>query len=421
MPLLSTHMHLHKPYSLIHQLARFLFAALDRLSSCVYLPKCFHDLFQSTIYLLIKSMFSPTPTTLFIIPTLTLISIPLVISAYITTILSILTLCIRLFVIYIELCYAIITNYFIIPTTPDSLLTFSPSEPTSPPAVSRRLSTTSNASVSSGNYHHAHRRAMRANLIRINNAVSGYGYDSGNHRPVHANSRGMKGTTTTSPQPPFMGFVSGDEGRDFEDIGGWRYLAPSTSQPNLDGSMSPSSDPNANTSDNTEERAWLSINQRLELPSHLLTLGDRTISDPSNWLFSTVSSPTQPHQRRHHKRSHTTSMLFPSSRSGGGLSRALSTRPDTPSTRSTPSTPGLREVTSPRLVAPSQGGDGYFPPQVSSGEIGPTSGTTSPRMTGSVEDRGAGVGRFMAHYPAGVRHRRRSVSGIQRALGRDGV
>lgn len=316
--------------------------------------------------------------------------------------------------IYIELCYAIISNYFVIPTTHDSLLTFSPSEPNTPHPRSRRLSTTSNASIRSGKYRHdqlqlSPRSAARKSLKNYGVAF-GDGHDSSNY-PV-------KETMTKSPQPPFLGFISGDEGRDFEDLGGWRYMAPSKSRENRDGSVSPTSDPNA--SDNsTEERAWLSINERLELPSHSLTLGDRTTSEPSNlFLSATTASPTRIRQKRHHRRSRTTSMLFP--RAGGGLSLALSNRPDTPSARSTPATPGNPQLMSPRLTGVSQGSDGYFPPQGFNNEM-QTNGAGVPRMSDSMDERGLGLGRVMAHYPVSVRHRRRSVSGAPRGLGRDGA
>lgn len=75
-------------------------------------------------------------TTFFTLPFLALVSIPLVVSAYITICFSVLALFLRLSVIYIELCYAIIANYFVIPTSnTSSLLNFAPSEPTTPLAA----------------------------------------------------------------------------------------------------------------------------------------------------------------------------------------------------------------------------------------------------------------------------------------------
>lgn len=295
--------------------------------------------------------------------------------------------------IYIELCYAIITNFFIIPTSSDSLLTFIASEPASPRSMSSRSLSTLNGPPSPSS-----RRPARPRARRYNSSIS------------------LDGSSYPKRASPFFGLISGDQDRDFEDIGGWRYLAPSNPQ-NPDQSSPPSSDlASISGVDTAEERAWLSINQRLELPSHHLTLGGIHVSEPGSWMHSATPTTTHLSRPSHHKRSVTTSMLFPS-RPGGGLSLALSNRPETPSALSTPTTPGNHR----RLSQTGLGGlsDGYFPH--GAGNEGHASGCTTPRTGGSGEERGVGLGRFMVHYPAGVRHRRRSVSGVSRVFGREGI
>lgn len=342
-------------------------------------------------------------STFIILPALALISIPLVISAYITIIFSILALWIRLSVIYIELCYAIITNFFVIPTSSDSLLTFISSEPASPLSTSFRSISTLNGPSTCPS---SSRRSARPRAQRYNSSTSLDNFVINNHKP----------------QNPFSSLISGDQARDFEDMGGWRCLAPRSQNQNQnrDSSNSPPSPSNQasiNGVESAEERAWLSINNRLELPSHILTL-----SEPTSWSLSAPPLPVNtmsmsPQRRRHHKRSVTTSMLCPSRGWGGGLSLSLSNRPDTPSA---PATPGNyhQRLSQSALVGPS---DSYFPLQECTTSEKQMSGTTTPRTVASIEDRsaGLGLGRFMAHYPAGVRHRRRSISGISRAFGRD--
>ena len=78
----------------------------------------------------------PTLVSIFwTLPLLTLISVPLALSACITICFSVLALILRCSLVYIELCLAIIANYFVVPTAPHtSLLNFSASEPTTPAA-----------------------------------------------------------------------------------------------------------------------------------------------------------------------------------------------------------------------------------------------------------------------------------------------
>lgn len=331
-----------------------------------------------------------------ILPALALISIPLVIVAYITIIFSFLALWLRLSVIYIELCYAIIVNFFVIPTSSDSLLSFISSEPASPLTSSRIISTTNGPPASPSSRRSARPRTQR----------------------YHSSTSMDNITNHHTPQNPFSSLISGDHARDFEDMGGWRCLAPRSQNPNpsqnRDSSTSPPSSNQASVdgAECADERAWLSINNRLELPSHILTLSEPAGRGPP--APSLPPKTTSPQRRRHHKRSVTTSMLSPSR--AGGLSLSLSNRPNTPSAPSTPGNYNQRLGRSGLIGSP----DEYFPLQRCASER-QLSGITTPRTMASIEDRraGLGLGRFMAHYPAGVRHRRSSISGVGKGFGRD--
>jgi hypothetical protein len=151
--------------------------------------------------------------------------------------------------------------------------------------------------------------------------------------------------------------ISGDERRDFEGVGGWRSYGTSRPRsshtPHEKATSSASSSSTHSTVDfdpDADERAWLSLNNRLELPSHLVTLctsvhAGCTINSPaqhesadcrngrSNFQSLTGATASQgihPEKQnggtRHHHRSLTTSSLTTSDRrTGTGLSLALST------------------------------------------------------------------------------------------------
>jgi hypothetical protein len=172
----------------------------------------------------------------------------------------------------------------------------------------------------------------------------------------------------STPTPVYSMPISGDERRDFEGVGGWRsYRASKTCSahtPHEKTTRSTSSssihstggDVNPDVDIDADERAWLSLNNRLELPSHLVTLctsvhAGSTANSPecadwrsgrSNFHSLTgaagpqgIYSEKQHNGSRHHHRSLTTSSLTTSDRrTGTGLSLALSTRPDNPAVHS---------------------------------------------------------------------------------------
>ncbi|KGO74808.1 hypothetical protein PITC_030860 [Penicillium italicum] len=152
--------------------------------------------------------------------------------------------------------------------------------------------------------------------------------------------------------------ISGDERRDFEGVGGWRSYRASKSRsshtPHEKATSSTSSSSTRSTGGSvdpdedidSDERAWLSLNNRLELPSQLITLCTSVHSgstlnslESADWRNGrNLQSQTgaqgiypekQQDSSRHHHRSLTTSSLTTSDRrTGTGLSLALSTRPD---------------------------------------------------------------------------------------------
>lgn len=277
-------------------------------------------------------MLSTTLSTVIVVPILALLSIPLIISAYLTTVFSLLALCIRLSVIYIELSSAIIGSYFTIPTSSHSLLTFTPSEPTTPygasPSITSTVDHLTYASIPRTSLSSSTRRLTRpANRRRHGSSAS---LDD-----ARFSRRGNFNTLAGSKS--FSSFVSGDEHRDFEDMGGWRYSGAGASNKGLGLSSKPM--PSPSTCDIAEERAWMSINQRLELPSYRrrLSLGESGMPD-------SLVRPVSPIRKRHHRRSATTSALpLPATRLKAPP-LAPSNRSDSPSTISTPGTPEAQQA-----------------------------------------------------------------------------
>ncbi|GFF32988.1 hypothetical protein IFM58399_03389 [Aspergillus lentulus] len=393
---------------------------------------------------------STTCSTLLAVPFLALVSLPLVFSAYITICLSVLTLFLRLLVIYVELCFAIVSNYFVIPTSSKSSLLSFASEPTTPAvsATPKRRSIDHGVTVilphSSNHlqiapFSRGHTRPAPARRRNSSNASTGHP-DGDYGRPVRKEELRRNGFTT--PPSALLTLVSGDEGRDFEGVGGWRCPPSAKSHGHL--SRSASSSSKDSLSDEADERAWLSINDRLELPSQPFPLRNHPeTADILPWRHSQAASRSPDGRRqRHHHRSATTSLIpsqtrrpptSPSaSRSNrsefhlpavsGARSRGLSPRPQSQdaSSLSTYSDFFRAMASAPqthsqlRLSSSAEAPGGYFAFRPgnganSSGSVVST-GTTTP-----VEDRSSttprSMGRFMAHYPTGVRYRRRSVSG----------
>ncbi|KAJ5278911.1 hypothetical protein N7478_004283 [Penicillium angulare] len=418
-------------------------------------------------------------STVLALPVLILISIPLVTSACLTITFALFTLLLRLSVVYLELGYAIVANFFTLPTsTTSSFLPFAPSEPQTPVSGnSRRNSAYSliqsrrnNDPISSWTFNGLQddysKRKKKKNYARS---------------MIEAHHLASSSSSVEYTRIP----VSGDEKRDFEGVGGWRSYPSSRSKPrSVNGAEKPLSSASSSSAHSilgegegdvndeidADERAWMSLNDRLELPSQVITFGagsatpsamnsPRTGSMSSSYALMSASSSfykppshsnahthvnTQYPARRHHHRSHTTSALSTADlRNGSGLSLSLSTRPDhIPSRSVSPSTvrqsfmqpysPMQRSSMRPlptrtashiasygaSEVSGMTGGGGYFAfPRPGGAPVSSYSTMASP-----ISSRGASPGagdrdspsqltRFMAHYPTSVRHRRRSLSG----------
>lgn len=286
-------------------------------------------------------------STLLALPILTVVSIPLILSALVTVSLALITLTLRLTVIYIELSYALLVNFFTLPKTTFSLLTFAGSEPTSP-VVGRSRRNSAYGLVQSSRSKDS-LTAWALNEIHEDMATC--------QRRKYARSMvEAHHLSTTSYYDPL---IRGDEGRDFEGVGGWRpyhnllkakkrgpqpllekplrSLSPSAVQ-------SPTGDMNLDADIDADERAWLSINHRLELPSQVVTLSTSSTAtsnvtspiimghlDFRNGFHAIAPSSARHNSNsgrpRHHRRSHTTSSLTTSNiRAGDGLSLSPLTR-----------------------------------------------------------------------------------------------
>ncbi|OJK02763.1 hypothetical protein ASPACDRAFT_113035 [Aspergillus aculeatus ATCC 16872] len=447
---------------------------------------------------------STSLSVLLTLPFLAIISIPLVISAWITISLSLLALVLRLLIIYLELCFAIIANFFVISTATNiSLLNLSASEPSTPASSTpKRLSIDHGATrpppPTLTSHQHQHHHTYNHHSHHLAHSLA---HTQSKKRPNHATRTNSASTSSDDQQdnniPPtrlckepsqrnghapastaaaagLLGLISGDSGRDFEGLGGWRTPPPpSTSRyHHISGTHSPTTTPNGLLGDDThtntnrsddpdgeDERAWLSINQRLELPSQPLTLRSNSstseLVEPSSssssfWRQRRPSQeqhPPPPHHggrhRRHHHRSATTSSLQVSKLSTSSLFLSLSSRPEpgvaaaaqpeaprglralSPSSSSTihqlpffPETAlsaGSHSSSAVLDATPGPGGGGsgggYFVarPNAASRASSNSSGTVTPVEGGQRSPRPPG--KSMVHYSTGLRYRRRSISG----------
>lgn len=290
-------------------------------------------------------------STLLGLPILALISIPLILSAWVTISAALFALILRLSVVCIELFCGLVMHFFSVPTSPtSSLLTFTASEPTTPAAGRSRRNSSQTTT---------HPRKINDSLTSW---VIGTSLDDPSNRKMNSYARSMiEAHNLSTPTPVYRVPISGDERRDFESVGGWRSYRTSktcsshTPHEKATGSTSSSSthstrgDVDPDVDIDADERAWLSLNNRLEFPSHLITLctsvhAGSTLNSPesadwrngrSNFHSLTgaagsqgVYSGKQQNGSRHHHRSLTTSSLTTSDRrTGTGLSLALSTRP----------------------------------------------------------------------------------------------
>ncbi|KAL7659898.1 hypothetical protein ACMYSQ_002790 [Aspergillus niger] len=385
------------------------------------------------------------------LPLLTLFSLPLALLACFTTFLSIIFLLLRFSVIYIELCLAIITNYFVIPTAANtSLLNFSASEPTTPAASTTPKRRSVDHSLNNGlltalaTYRPGYNPPRRTNSLTTTTSTSSTSQDT-TTVPLY-----RKDEPANNAPSALLTLISGDEGRDFEGLGGWRCATTATAAAAtttttarypahhlLSDTASPS--PNITTSE-YDERAWLSINERLELPSQPL-LSIRNNSNSSNnealeslpWRHRQMASTSPPpggsnnliRSPRHHHRSATTSLLSTSLSPRSSLPDAVPHHGlDHPQRRATspllsqqqnstntlfctPSPTGKFPGASiPRVSSPTEGSGGYF--SLRPGSTSSTSGSTTP---GEERRSPRPSAKSMVHYPAGVRYRRRSMSG----------
>ncbi|KAJ5526805.1 hypothetical protein N7513_010964 [Penicillium frequentans] len=410
-------------------------------------------------------------SSLLALPPLCVISIPLVLSAWLTLSAALFTLLLRVSVVYLEVGYALIINFFTLPTSTNtsSFLTFAPSESPTPAAGNSRRNS-------------AHGLVQPH---RANDTLNGFHeeYFKRKSKKNYARSMIKAHDLPTAPLPTnFNGLpVSGDKRRDFEGVGGWRSytdVASRASKPRSihSGQEKPLSSSSSSThslagevsmSDgvDADERAWLSLNHRLELPSRVVTFGSGStapsnmtspvygdsLKDSSNALTPVFSSDLYddhaqyPNGRRHHHRSHTTSALTGSDfRTRSGLALSLSTRPDQSSRPVSPSSMRRAPFMTPQSYSPTQarssmrslpastaphttghilagsshGAGGYFALSRPGGMPVPSFSTmVSPSSSGhttpGAEDYSSSsqLTRFIAHYPTSVRHRRRSLSG----------
>ncbi|GAQ33374.1 similar to An01g02680 [Aspergillus niger] len=389
------------------------------------------------------------------LPLLTLFSLPLALFACFTTFISIVFLILRFSVIYIELCLAIITNYFVIPTAANtSLLNFSASEPTTPAASTTPKRRSVDHSLNNGlltalaTYRPGPNAPRRTNSLTTTASTSSTQDTS--TVPLYRKDEPPRNTPPRHSAPSaLLTLISGDEGRDFEGLGGWRCATTTAAATTatttttaattirypshhlLSDTASPS--PNLTSTDH-DERAWLSINERLELPSQpLLSIRNNSNSSSTNsepfealpWRHRQMASTSPPPGGnssipRHHHRSATTSLLSTSLSPKSSLPDA----PDHPQRRATSPplsqkqqnrntlfcTPSPTErfpgASIPRVSSPTDGSGGYF--SFRPGSTSSTSGSTTP---GEERRSPRPSAKSMVHYPAGVRYRRRSMSG----------
>ncbi|KAI9043288.1 uncharacterized protein KD926_003818 [Aspergillus affinis] len=358
--------------------------------------------------------------TIITLPLLLFISIPLISSACFTIFLAFVTLFIRFSFVYIKLLYGIISSYFTIPTPEStSLLSFAASEPATPgiPATPKRRSFDYGMTPLHSNplaYRQSFTGQSRPDSLRrrqSSNSSEGRGEQEraligsdGAHQPY---------PSTTA----FLGLTSGDAGRDFEGVGGWRTQVSSMGlRGYLSGSASPS--PNDSVSDEADERAWLSINERLQLPTQSLTLEHSYDSPEHAFLWGCrqrAPAVAGVHRDRHHHRSATTSMI-PSPGPRGSHSSMSSSYRLAPNRSKTSLSPHpLRRRMShdispttnpPRMNTQSfDGHEGYF--AFRRGSAGSSRSTTSGSSTPMDEQMiQRAAGGSMAHHSVGVKHRK---------------
>ncbi|CAI7620958.1 unnamed protein product [Penicillium glandicola] len=368
-------------------------------------------------------------STLLVLPILALISIPLILSAWVTISVAVFALALRLSVVYVELVYGLVMHFFSVPTSPtSSLLTFTASEPTTPAAGrSRRNSNQTTTHARKTNAHDP-----------ISSWAIGTSLDDPASRRRNSYAQSMVEAHNLST-PMYSLPISGDERRDFEGVGGWRscrtYKTRSshiphekpTSSTSSSSTHSTSNDINPDAAIDADERAWLSLNNRLELPSQLVTLctcvhavNSSTQHESTDWRngrcnFQSLTGATassqdiypeqQKNGSRHHHRSLTTSSLTTSDQRTGTGSNSHSQSRALPRAFPANGAP----FTSSYLSSFGDGMGHSFGSNSSGGSFANGGGvglSTEERDASSV-----GLARLMVHYPTSPRRRRQSISG----------
>lgn len=375
--------------------------------------------------------------TVLTIPLLLFISIPLITSACFTIFLAFVTLFIRFSFVYIKLLCGIVSSYFTIPTPEStSLLSFAASEPTTPGisvTPKRRSFDYGMTSVYSSPVAYrpgfgSHSRPASLRRRQSSNSSEGRGEQETARRGSDGAHVPRDSLAINLPYPQtaaFLGLTSGDAGRDFEGVGGWRTQVSSMGlRGYLSGSASPS--PNDNANDEADERAWLSINERLQLPTQSLTLGHSSYDSPDH-PFLWGCRPKSPaaadtHRHRHHHRSATTSMIPNSETHGMHSSMSLSNRPTTHRSNTflsphvprrrmsqdvSPTTGGFSSRMDARLSNSVDGSEGYFKLGRGSadGSRTTTSGSSTPLEEQTIQ-RGMGGPVSVSHNSVGGKHRK---------------
>ncbi|KAG8627184.1 hypothetical protein KVT40_004667 [Elsinoe batatas] len=154
--------------------------------------------------------------TLLSTPIILLLSIPLTLFALLTTTLALLTLLLRVSIIYLELLLAVIQSFLLPSPPPTKPLSLRPSSPLLPTNQPLR--------------HHARRRTS----------------SSSSTTSLHTPSFGPGAPGQRLTKPPSLASLLGTTTpRDYESVGGWRLTS----------------------ADSDEEALWTGINSRLELPA----------------------------------------------------------------------------------------------------------------------------------------------------------
>ncbi|EED16716.1 conserved hypothetical protein [Talaromyces stipitatus ATCC 10500] len=206
-------------------------------------------------------MWATALSDIFFLPVLLLVSIPLALSASITTALALITLFIRALVVYFELSIALLANFFLFPAhSPATGSLLALTEGTTPGI--ERTARTPKYSSHIGAQQTGFTKSRRGSLSSKDGVAEDY-FSHHNHSqhgyaPIH------------SPHEALSSFISNNAERDFEGVGGWR--TPLTRRKHHQTSSVPSlSRKNSSEEelllDNNDDEVWLSINKRLELPS----------------------------------------------------------------------------------------------------------------------------------------------------------